>query len=294
MKMNRRRRLVAASLTALVFIALSAAPSAQRGRNEPAPAPAPATDPAAAPASEPAPTPAARDGTAPQGAAPTRAQIDAALKDLAAGLASKEPADRTAALRRALLVPAPEVAAAATAALKDKSPDVQVAAMELLGTIRTPDGLKQLVRIASDKALRKDARLFSTSLKAIGRYGDKSSISVLADSPWDNTDASVVRARIMSLGNIRDTASIEALMSMMNKGGPPIGEDSPFMPDFRLALARLTGTDQTTNKSLWQSWWNKNKGFKVPADPPALTSDLQTRWDEYWGNQPAAAPAAAR
>ena len=64
-------------------------------------------------------------------------------------------------------------------------------------------------------------------------------------------------------------------MSMMNKGKPLPGEDAPFAQDFRLALAQLTGTDQTGNKSMWQSWWNKNKkGFKVSADATNLPLEL--------------------
>jgi len=78
----------------------------------------------------------------------------------------------------------------------------------------------------------------------------------------------------------------------MNKGNPARGEDSPFMPDFRVALARLTGTDQTTNKSLWQSWWNENKkGFQVAAEAPPMPDELQSRWDEYWGGAAVATPA---
>lgn len=240
----------------------------------------------------------ARDAPPPgEAAAPrteglTPEQVAAAVKELRTGLASKDAGERAAALRRAAQVPAADVAAAVAAGLRDKSPDVRITAMEALGTMRLPEGLKELQRLAgSDKNLRKDAKLFSTLLKEIGRYGDRSSVGVLADNPWENTDAAVVRARILGLGNIRDASAVEALLAMMNKGKPLPGEDAPFMPDFRLALARLTGTDQTTNKSMWQSWWNKNKtGFKVSEDPPALPGELQSRWNEYWGLK-AAEPA---
>lgn len=226
---------------------------------------------------------------------PTQEQADAAVKALKEGLASKEAATRVAALRAAADVPHADVAKAVAAALKDKDDNVEIAAMEALGKMRTPDGLKELIRAASDKKLRKDARLFSTLLKAIGRHGDPSSIAVLSESPWDNTDTAVVRARIYGLGNIRDVKAVEALMEMMNKGNPLPGEDAPFMPDFRVALARLTGTDQTTNKSLWQSWWKDNKkGFKVSDEQLAMPAELQAKWDEYWGTPAAPAPAPGK
>ena len=226
---------------------------------------------------------------------PTQAQADAAVKALKEGLASKEAATRVAALRAAADVPHADVAKAVAVALKDKDENVEIAAMEALGKLRTPEGLKELIRAASDKQLRKNARLFSTLLKAIGRHGDPSAIAVLSDSPWDNTDTAVIRARIYGLGNIRDVRAIDALMEMMNKGSPLPGEDAPFMPDFRVALARLTGTDQTTNKSLWQTWWKNNKkGFQVSDEQLAMPADLQAKWDEYWGTPAAPAPAAGK
>lgn len=226
-------------------------------------------------------------------AGPTQEQADAAVKTLKEALASKEAVERVAALRAAADVPHADVAKAVAVALKDKDDNVEIAAMEALGKMRTPEGLKELQREAtSDKKLRKDARLFSTLLKEIGRHGDPSSIGVLSENPWENTDTAVVRARIYGLGNIRDVKAVEALLEMMNKGNPLPGEDAPFMPDFRVALAHLTGTDQTTNKSMWQSWWNDNKkGFKVTDEQLAMPAELQAKWNEYWGLTPQPAPA---
>jgi HEAT repeat protein len=282
----RSRHALAAAVIALALGAPGSRASAQDPARDPPPPGAAAAPREAAPA---------RQASAPRAAGPTAEQIAAAVKALQTGLASKDAAERVAALRSAAQVPSAEVAQAAADGLRDKSPEVELAAMETIGALRTPEGLKELQRLASsNKALRKDAKLYSTLLKEIGRHGDPSSVQVLADNPWENTDASVVRARILGLGNIRDVSAVEELIAMMNKGKPLPGEDAPFMPDFRLALARLTGTDQTTNKTMWQSWWNKNKkGFKLSADPPALPGELQSRWDEYWGLQPAApAPPA--
>jgi hypothetical protein len=225
---------------------------------------------------------------------PTSEQVSAAVAGLKSALASKESAQRIAALRGAAAVPHADVAKAVAPALKDSDADVQVAAMEALGSMRAPEALKELQRFeSSHKKLREDARLYSTLLKEIARHGSESSIEVLSKDPWENTDATVVRARIFGLGNIRDKKAVEALLSMMNLANPLPGEDSPFMPDFRIALARLTGTDQTTNKSMWQKWWNDNKKeFKVAAEPLEIPAELQAKWDEYWATDAPKAPAS--
>jgi len=270
--------LTAGALVLAAGVALGAAPAAQEaGRG--GPGEQSGHDRQAADAARP-------------GDAPTKEQADAAAKAVKAGLASKEAGARIAALREAASVPHAEVAKTVAAGLKDKETDVQIAAIETLGALRVPEALKELQRHAtSDKKLHKESRVFATLLKEIGRYGDVSSIQVLSENPWENTDAAVVKARIYGLGNIRDVKAVEALLELMSKGNPLPGEDSPFMPDFRVALARLTGTDQTTNKSLWQSWWNANKkGFKVSDELLPMPAELQARWDEYWGS-PAATPA---
>jgi HEAT repeat protein len=277
MKTVRRgvvRSLTAGALVLAAGIVLGRAPAAQEaGRGETGP------DQKAAEPARPEP--------------PTKEQAAAAAKTVKEGLASKEPGTRIAALRAAASVPHADVAGAVAAGLKDNDTDVRIAAMETLGALRVPEALKELQRLASsDKKLQKDSRVFATLLKEIGRYGDVSSIPILTDKPWENIDAAVVKARIYGLGNIRDVKAVEALLQLMTKGSPLPGEDSPFMPDFRVALARLTGTDQTTNKSLWQKWWNDNKKtFKVSNELLPMPAELQARWDEYWGITAAATPA---
>jgi HEAT repeat protein len=225
----------------------------------------------------------AQDAAMPKGPSPE--EIKAAAAACKEGLKAKEPADRIAAVQAAAKVDANAVADEISPAMKDKDETVAAAAMKALGGMSCDESLKELHRVVknADKKLQDNAKLYATLLRSVGQHGDKSSVDVLAEDVTKNLDAEVVRARVYGLGNIRDRSAVEKLMDLTNLGNPTPGEDSPFMPDVRVALARLTGTDQTTNKSRWQEWWNKNKkDFKVAEKPPELPPELQRQWDEYW------------
>jgi hypothetical protein len=240
---------------------------------------------------------AAQDAAPAKPAAPavTPEQIAAAVKALKDGLASTDVAARIAALKAAAAVDQDDVAKVAGGALTERDIKVRVAAAETLGAMTCKESLNALHRVMGKSDNLKDSPFATACFKAIGRHGDKSSLPVLAGDPFKNTDADVVRARIYGIGNIRATESIDTLLKMMNLANPLPGQDSPFMPSFRVALTRLTGTDQTTNKDLWQKWWRDNgKTFKV-ADPPGpMPADVTALWNDYWGIIPAAKAAGER
>jgi HEAT repeat protein len=233
-----------------------------------------------------APVP-AQDGPAEDeqaAAAALEERATAATKALEAGLKSKDAAERRAAVLEVTGISHPVVARALGKAAGDKDSSVRVAAFDTLGTLGQEDALKELHRAAKKaKQMKDDPAALAALYRAIGRYGDKSSIEVLLDDPWLSMDNVAVKARIYALGNVRDTAAVEGLLSLTNLARPLPGEDSPFMPHFRVALARLTGTDQSTNKSLWQKWWRDNKqGFKVPEQAVPMPAEMQAPWHEFW------------
>jgi HEAT repeat protein len=229
-------------------------------------------------------------------AGPTAEEAKAAAAEVKAALRGADPAERVAAIERAATVDHVEVVKEMAGGLRDKDEAVRLATIRAFGRMQDGEALLELHRLAktSLKKLEKDSKVHAAVYRAIGQHGDKSSVDILATDVQGNLDADVVRARIYALGNIRTKESVEELFKGMNLGNPLPGEDSPFMPDVRVALARLTGTDQTTNKSMWQEWWNKNrKEFKVSPTPPELPRELQQRWDDYWGSDLArSAPAA--
>ena len=221
-------------------------------------------------------------------------QAAAAAKTLKEALASAEIPARVNALREAGAVDHDEVARVAGGALTEKDESVRIAAAQALGGMTCKESLIALHRGAEKEKNVKDSKVAAALFKAIGQHADPSSISVIVNEPLKNMDADVVRARVFALGNIRSKKSVEELMQLMLLGNPTPGQDSAYMPTFRVALARLTGTDQTTNKDLWQTWWRENKArFEVAAEPGEMPAELQTVWNEYWG-VPAAGKDAGR
>lgn len=176
-----------------------------------------------------------------------------------------------------------EVARLLGRAARDKEPVVQMAAIQSLRWQGIPEALKELhALVRSEKSLRKDPASFARLLQAVGQYGDASSIAILADDVSAQTDAPVLRARILGLGQIRTAAAVEALIQIVKISGASKVQN--LMPDLRLALTRLTGIDKGQSQALWQEWWNEQRAkFRVDPAPPDLARELQARWDEYWG-----------
>jgi len=166
--------------------------------------------------------------------------------------------------------------------LQDHDAEVERAAIEALRFIDHPDALKELQSSAQrDESLRKDPELYAALLKAIGQHASPSSIPLLKEGLWSVQDRSVIQARILGLGQIRTEAAAEALIGLMRTGGRAVIQ--PFMEDFRLALAVLTGVDQGRSQDLWTTWWNENRAkLKIDPRPPTIAKPLQRAWDSYW------------
>jgi hypothetical protein len=166
--------------------------------------------------------------------------------------------------------------------LADRDVEVQRAAIEALRFMDHPDALKDLETAAlHDESLRKDPEIYAALLKAIGQHASPSSLPIFKESLWTVQDRAVIRARVLGIGQIRTEAAVEALIGLMRSGGK--GVIQPFMEDFRLALAELTGVDQGRSQDLWYTWWNENHAkLKVDAKPPVLAKPLQRTWDSYW------------
>jgi HEAT repeat protein len=214
----------------------------------------------------------------------TSEQAAAAAKTLKEGLASQDTTARVTALREAAAVDHDEVAKVVGGVLTEKDESVRIAAADVLGGMSCKESLTALHRGAEKKKNIEDSKVAAALFKAIGRHAEVSSIMVIANEPLKNMDADVVKARIFALGNIRSKKSVEELMKLMQLGNPTPGQDSAYMPMFRVALARLTGTDQTTNKDMWQTWWRENeKTFEVAEPPIEMAPELQALWNEYWG-----------
>jgi HEAT repeat protein len=178
---------------------------------------------------------------------------------------------------------------------KTKDLAVRSAAIEALGRNAHPDALKELHDLyRRDTKLREDEHLFALLLKEIGRHGDKSSVAVLSDDPFDHLTLASGRARLMGLARIRDESSIEAIMKAAQKVGPPPQRaggreregqwNGKFRDYLRAALVVLTGEEHGTTKESWLDWWRgSKKSFKVAELPPRVPEDVASLWHGFWG-----------
>lgn len=217
---------------------------------------------------------------------PAKEQVKAAADALKAAYASGKDDEIIAAIEANAKVNDEEVIRLIAKGLSKRSP-VQIAAIDALGWSKSRSALRQLHRLYHrDKDLSKKEDVFAALLKAIGRHGDKTSLEVLFDSPFKGLTVESGRARILGIGNVRETRSLEDLVKGLRLAGQPRGgrtKDPVFLEDFRLAFAVLTGVDLGPSREGMDAWWRENKGFKVSEARPPLPPPLKEKWERYWG-----------
>jgi len=215
-------------------------------------------------------------------------RIEAAVAELEAAFKDGKSADeRVAAIKKNYEVTDARVASAIEKGLKDKELAVQTAAVDALGRMPHPDALAALHKFYKSevKRLRDDDKLMPLVIQSVGRHGSESSIELLSDDLFMQRTFPAIKARVWSLGNIRSKKSVEALFGMMNKAGTQKVND--YMQMFRVALWRLTGTDNGPDCQMWLAWWRDHeKDFEMSKEPPKFPEDVEKHWNEYWGIQP--------
>lgn len=234
-------------------------------------------------------------GLAPQlpqgdtGRAPSAKEVAECVAAIEAAFEAETAEEVATRLQAVQLVPAEEVALVLSKrGLGSDDPPVLHASIELLGHVDHARALEELTRYHARERKHLNERellpTYATLLQAIGRHGKESSIPTLCEDALAVTDRDVVRARVLGLANIRSTASVEALFDLVRRVDRR--RIQPSMPDFRLAVACLTGADEGVSYDRWIAWWNDNKrSLSVPAEPPRLPKELQTRWDKFWGER---------
>lgn len=224
---------------------------------------------------------------------PTKEQVTEAVDALKAAFKEKKRADlQMDAIRQYGAYADTKVVREVAKGVRSKDDGVKLTAIEALGWNTHKEALKQLHRLyRREKSLYKQTSLFAATFKAIGRHGQKSSLSVLGDSVFKGATPEVAQARIYSIGNIRHKDSINGLMKGMRLTGTAPdargarASEPRGMEYFHVALCVLSGEDFGAVSEQWQRWWRKNKSkFKMSqARPDSLKPEFKTEWSKFWG-----------
>ncbi|MHC4136747.1 MAG: HEAT repeat domain-containing protein [Planctomycetota bacterium] len=223
---------------------------------------------------------------------PTAEQVKAAVANINEAFKTKDDQLRINAIQGAAGLIHADTVRAVSRGLRVNRKAVRLAAVDALGWMKHPEGLKQLHRMyRREKDLHRQEELFAAVLKAIGRHGHKSSIKVLFDSPFKGLTIHSGRARIMGLGRIRQRDSVETLIKAMRLTGRRprdfrVPDNPRFLEEANVALTVLTGETPGTSKDDWQKWWRDNKRkFRMKKELPKIPKSYEVRWEEYW-NEP--------
>ena len=133
-----------------------------------------------------------------------------------------------------------------------------------------------------NSALRGDEQLGPLLFRAIGQHSNPSSIELLQNKLYSETSRNIVRARLYSIANIRDTKALETLFAIQRSAkGTAVKK---YAREMRLCLIQLTGVDRGESPDRWREWWKENhRDFEVPEKAPLMPRELQRAWDSYWG-----------
>ena len=215
--------------------------------------------------------------------APAPERVSEVVQSLKKALAGKEKEPKTRALHEAGRVPAKEVVVAIRRAFRDEDPEVEQAGIQALRFLEHEDALDALhALLEKDRTVKKNPELVASAWKAIGQHANPRSVRALAKEPFDAKNGPATRARLLGLGRIRSTESLEALLGLLKSTTPRTVER--HMRDLRMSLMVLTGVDQGPNAQSWLRWWRDHKkGFEVAPERPRLPRTETERWLDYWG-----------
>ncbi|MEM9801348.1 MAG: HEAT repeat domain-containing protein [Planctomycetota bacterium] len=211
----------------------------------------------------------------------------AAAETLGKALGDDDPAERRAAIVEASKLVHPRVIEAVAKALGDADVGVRREAIDALGNKQHEDALDALRRFARKerRKLAEDQDTNVTLIRAIGRHADESTTSWLARGALEEESFAMREARVFAVANRRSAESLDALFDEMARTDARRVKN--HMRALRPALTYLSGVDNGDDPARWAAWWRENeKGFEVPAKPPAMPTKLDNAWRRFWGEGP--------
>jgi hypothetical protein len=224
--------------------------------------------------------------------APTAAEV---AENLRAAFESGSAPQRVLALRSSAAHPDAAVVAQARRGLGDRDLEVRLAAYDALGRNTHAKAFEALLEHHRDrrKELRTLDRDLPALLTALARRGDARALAPLGDDVQAQRLVPTIRARMLGFARIRDKASIEALIKLVDQVG--FVDMHNHLEDFRLAMVVLSGVDRGRSVDAWRAWWNGVKQEFAPAERMAeLSAQDAARWRDFWRDAPPVGDADAR
>ena len=175
--------------------------------------------------------------------------------------------------------------------MRHKDPFVRMEAVKALRFNEDPSVVGLLLRQRKNKVILEDPEVGKEYIYALGQHADRKALPVLTDDlRTSGPDKEITKAKIVSLGRIRETASVEALMDLMVSGGGGTGRRGrrggggmPFSGELQTSLTVLTGEDIGGSSSDWQAWWNDSKKkLKIDKEEPDLPRKMKVAWTMQW------------
>lgn len=180
------------------------------------------------------------------------------------------------------------VVKAITKGLAHKDPEVRTLCLEGLRWNPNKEALNALYKASKSKLIVEAKGVAEEYYHALGQKENKKFLKILTDGLWTTPDSDALRARIHSLGRIREKQAVEELMGLMVQSGGRgrrggAGRSGRYMREMRVSLIVLTGVDNGENQNDWIKWWNDNKRtLKIDKEPWPLPKSLQRQWDNLW------------
>jgi HEAT repeat protein len=217
-------------------------------------------------------------------AADDNKDAEEAMQRFKKGMANPSAPARAAAAADLARTPFEKAAVALGGLLGSEADPVKIAAAEGLGNFKDYKKVATPLLLAGLNANAKDPKVMEAIFKGLGKLDDESSLATIHQY-FDDKEADIAKAALMSAAEIRNVSSIDFMITLMKKYekideqakkgggggyGVPYGGQDPkgklakdVLPTIIKALQAITHEKWATTKE-WEIWWNRYKAtFKV-------------------------------
>lgn len=203
------------------------------------------------------------------------------LKKFNKAMANPSPAARAAACADLARTPFDKAAIALGNVLNSDADTVRIAAAEGLGAFKDYKKVATPMLLGALNTNAKEPKVQEAIFKGLGKLGDEAALGTVHNY-FDDKDAMVAKAAILSAGEIGSPGSMDPLIALMKKyekideqmkkgGGGGYGVNVPYagddpkaklakdvLPTIIKGLQMIANEKWATPKE-WEIWWGKNK-----------------------------------